>query len=269
MLRYSSRWPGTGVKGEIALIAAWGARAFAAALAAIGTGACQDRAEPTDMRLTVLAHVDGRQVRASTSWLVTMADTFPQGAAIKVKGVALAIPVAPDRYVYGLLRTVIGDNLYQTDMLAAGLDAVVLDEDGRRGVASGTSRSDLRDNAIGRLRGREVELCLPKGQGLAGQDRCPVFMFFRNAVDPQSVERVVPGVAYTVDGHRVVIDRVTGTFIAPQGRNYEGLAFLPPYIASSTDVVARSTGVKLGKLPAGLMIDGDRQLRTNDFVRYK
>lgn len=234
--------------------------------AVVGAGlllcACERSSHWANMRMDADATVDGRRVHASTLQRTSFIDNPSSGSKLPVSGVALAIPVAPGRYVYGLFRTITGNMLEGWDLLPTGLDAFVSDEDQHleRPAVDDTSRAKYRNYVIERLANRRIPICLPLKTGLAGQDRCPIFAYFENPADPESVKMLRPGETVNIAGHRFRIDRVTLTFEKEGGRSQSTEADLPSFLQGDRDP-------KLGKLPNRLVVERFRQLYNEDFRR--
>lgn len=195
------------------------------------------RGEWKDLRIDGEATVDGQLVKSNTLWRIRTTDAFPQGARIEMSGVALAIPVAPDHYVYGLVRGRIQDRTFSWDVLLSGLNAFVGSEDKRadRRSESARSFSAFNDYTAERMKGRRLRICVEGG--FPGQDRCPIFVFFENPSDPLSMKFIEPGQPVTIAGRRVVITQITSTYQDVGGTSLSTLQNLPKFVRENDDAV--------------------------------
>ncbi|NIJ28790.1 hypothetical protein FHT00_000718 [Sphingomonas insulae] len=211
------------------------------------------------MRFSVDAVVDGRRVHTSTLWKTRFIDGWPSGGRVEARGSALVLPIAENSYVYGLFNALNGDMIEGWSVLPTGLDVFVSDEDRHLGrpTVPDTSRALFRNYVIERLKGRQITFCLPRGTGLAGQDRCPIFVFYKDLNDPNSLVMVRPGVATTLNGHSIRITRVSFTFEKAETFRIERDERLPSF--------TNAFDTKAGQLPEGLVTDGSRQLYGRDF----
>lgn len=215
------------------------------------------------LRIDVDASVDGRPVHAHTLWRLRYIDGFPEGiSSIPVSGYALALPVSPGRYVYGLFRmTFQGPNLGSWDLLATGLDNFLFEEDylRHRPMVSQRSMAKAHDYATSALEGRRITICQKFGETNAGQDSCPVFVYFADPRDPQSVRMIAPQKFTDIGGHRVVIHRVQLSY-QRTGEPAKDDSLLPPFLRGGQQP-------DLGSLPEGLSPADSRKLRVDDFRR--
>ncbi len=220
------------------------------------------RGEWKDLRIDGEATVDGQLVKSNTLWRIRTTDAFPQGARIEMSGVALAIPVAPDQYVYGLVRARIKDNTYSWDILPAGLDAFVGSEDSVAGRPSESTRSvsGFREYAAERLKGRRLRICVEGG--FPGQDRCPLFVFFEDPSDPLSMKIIEPGQPVTIAGRRVVITQVTSTYQEVGGISQSTLRNLPTFVRENDTAV-------FAPFPDYFLHNDHNSVQINDFRRIQ
>jgi len=221
---------------------------------------CQMKSRWADLKIEALAYVDGRQVKSSTLWRMRSVEGFPPGARIEGSGVALAIPVAPGRYVYGLIRSLLrDDNLASWDAIPTGVDASV-DRGGRlrRTRSEKLNFSETHDRVIEAIRGRDLEICLLDERRVHAQDRCLVFVYFTDPRNPATLKLVRPNVEANLDGRRFRLARVTATYREPGEQSMSQVAQLPSF-------VRKPDGRGFGVLPEGLKIDADRPLTRSDF----
>lgn len=73
--------------------------------------------------------------------------------------------------------------------------------------------------------------------GFPGQDRCPIFVFFENPSDPQSMKFIEPGQPVTIAGRRVVITQITSTYQDVGGTSLSTLQNLPKFVRENDDAV--------------------------------
>ncbi len=220
---------------------------------------CAGNSRWADLKVEALAAVDGRPVRASTLWRIRSVQTFPPGARLEGSGVALAIPVAPGRYVYGLLRSLLkDDHLAGWDAFVTGVDAYAVGAGGRI-VSEGDDWSETHDRVVAALRHREVELC-SRDDVRDARDRCLVFVHFADPNDPASLMLIRPHEDHIVAGHRFRIDRVGAKYEAVGGTSRSQVAQLPTFVR---DMNNRD----FGTLPEDLRIASDRPLNRDDFWR--
>lgn len=231
---------------------------IAGMLLVLALAGCQLKSRWADLKIDALAYVDGRPVRASTLWRVRSVQVFPPGARIEGSGVALAIPVAPGRYVFGLFRSLLGgDYLASWDAFPTGVDASVATRAMR---TNGQNFSEIHDDVVEALSGRDVEMCLPEERRVRAQDRCLVFVYFSDPDDPASLTLVRPNVEIDLGGRRFRLERVSATYREPGASSMSQIAHLPPFVR---DPDGRGFGV----LPEDLEIATDRPLRLSDFWR--
>lgn len=220
------------------------------------------RGEWKDLRIDGEATVDGQLVKSNTLWRVRTTDAFPQGARIEMSGVALAIPIAPDQYVYGLVRARIKDNTYSWDILLSGLNAFVSSEDKRadRRSESARSFSAFNDYTAERMKGRRLRICVEGG--FPGQNRCPLFVFFENPSDPLSMKIIEPGQPVMIAGRRVVITQVTSTYQDVGGTSQSTLGNLPKFVRENDTAV-------FAPFPNHFLHNDHDSVQINDFRRVQ
>lgn len=218
----------------------------------------------TDFRVDAYASYDGRPVYGSTLWRlrVTQPPWWPFGPGITAEGVALTIPLGGNRYVYGLLRTILADgSVVEWDGFITGLDAFAGQEESRLGERRGEQGNwgESHSRNIKRITGRNIPVCLSDGHRRAGQDRCLVFVYVGNSDDPATVRMVRPNRATQIDGKRFLLRRVTVTYQKPGQASRSTDAMLPRFVRDEQSI-------DFGMLPETIEAQYQRPLRRADFT---
>lgn len=232
-----------------------------ACLSILGTS-CQSASRPVDVRIDALVSIDGKLKLATAFWQLKVSDTFPQGAVIGVKGTALIIPVTSRLNIYGLFRTLQGNELVDWSIVPAVLNAFVREEDYKSGRTkwAPTSPGKFIDYAVNRLSGRRVPLCQPVTERSRLNSTCPALIYFRDIRDPNTAVRITPGRLFKLNGHTAVIKSITATYdIFPHKRKDNNI-LLPKFV----DVKVNET---YAPFPDSSNIQDGMFLKTDDFWR--
>lgn len=187
----------------------------------------------SNLKVKATALVDGHQVVASTIWRGRLIPTFlgdGGGVRSELHGLALAIPVDKNEYVYGIFR-----QTWRGETLLGGpelLDAYNLDLHKRDTVDPPpfSTPAKFRDYAVRKLAGQNVAVCLPLGDAVAPRDGCPVFVYFERPDQPETVRQMVPRQAAIIAGHQVVITSVTMSYVPDGAPQSTRLDMLPAWL---------------------------------------
>jgi hypothetical protein len=233
-------------------------------LGALLSGSCSHSSGPIGLRLDATAIVDGREVRASTLWTYETASAFPQGIQISVKGVALAIPIAKGRSVYGIFRVLDGHILRSWDEIPLQLTSYAIQEgkmSGKDDISQGSPRGRLR-YSVKRLVDRKLEICRSATDGKPEQSICPVFIYFPDPSSSESPMRVSVGTVTGLGVHTIVIRNIYVTYSRKRGYHDSTVANLPTFLKPDKHEV-------FSRIPGDLTPILDTHLTTSDFLRTR
>lgn len=225
------------------------------------SASCGGRSRSTDILFEATASVDGKEVRASTVWRVRTSDVFPQGAAISVRGEALAIPVSDGQWVYGLFRVLDANVLGSWPLMlpSVGNAGDAPDRDRASPAQGADTPSSQFDNLIRHLAGRRTEICVPiPHPNQAPSNPCPIFAYFENPADYRYPQIALPREGRRINGHSFRIEHVFVT-MGDFNRSAKSV-ILPPFVKPGSNQT-------FGKLPGDIKPILDTNLTTSDFWR--
>lgn len=243
------------------------ARMIFALLALLALSACH-RSRWVDLRIDAWARVDGRSVHASTILSRRVIDFPPanSGAYHQIKGVALALPLTPSDYVYGILRNVDRDGVVgEIEDFLHSIGGSLREHGGARSSDPGPDApgdpAAWSDYVADRLKGQQVDVCQPHLPLPQPGSACLIFLHLDGDAAPSSLHVIKPYQLTTVGGHDIIIDRVRVTYDATDRTVNSSITTLPLSVQNGR--------APFGTLPPELQTFGNQNLRMRDFLREK
>jgi len=221
---------------------------------------CSSNDNSSIMMISATTKVDNRVIKAGTPWLITTQDTISGGAASSVRGVALAIPVARGRFIYGIFRTKTKTALLSWDRLVTGLDTFIAMKYPRGNRELQESYSAWHAQVTRSINGQPIPLCITEEYFENGISTCPVFVYFKDPKDLSTVKIINPGKPVSIDGRAVNIIDVSATYLPTGNYNITDKSSIPL-------AVKNTPNEPLTRLPIDFGLVSSRDLYKRDFWR--